>query len=101
MKTSAFIVFGVGLACIGLSTAARAEPPNLKTPAPVIFLADADDPVDDSIMAKIAAAGGDWSTFDDDTESLLAFLARRDLVIRDLVPRGIFENIKLLINVGQ
>ena len=30
-----------------------------------------------------------------------SFTATNDLVIRDLVPRGTYENIKHLINVGQ
>ena len=40
MKSAAFMVLGVGLAFIGFATAAHPEPPNLQTPAPVIFLAD-------------------------------------------------------------
>ena len=44
----------------------------------LVAVADADDPVNDSIMAKIAADGGDWSTFDDATDSLEAIRDRGD-----------------------
>ena len=38
----------------------------------LLAVADADDVVNDSVIAKLAANGGDWSTFDDTTDSLEA-----------------------------
>lgn len=39
----------------------------------LVAVADSDDVVDNAIMAKIAATGGDWSTFVPGTDSLQAF----------------------------
>ncbi len=36
----------------------------------LVAVADADDPVNDSIVAKLAATAGDWSTFSKTTDSL-------------------------------
>lgn len=36
----------------------------------LVAVADADDPVNDSIIAKLAATSGDWSDFDETTDSL-------------------------------
>ena len=44
----------------------------------LVAVADADDPVNDSIMAKIAASDGDWSGFDNSTDSLEAIRDRGD-----------------------
>jgi hypothetical protein len=44
----------------------------------LIAIADADDPVNDSIIAKIAASDGDWSGFDKATEALEAIRDRGD-----------------------
>jgi len=41
----------------------------------LVFIADADDVVDDSIMAKIAASDGDWSNFASATDALQALAA--------------------------
>lgn len=38
----------------------------------LVAVADADDPVDNSIIAKIVASDGDWSGFDNTTDSLEA-----------------------------
>jgi len=38
----------------------------------LVAVADADDPVNDSILAKLAASDGDWSGFDNSTDSLEA-----------------------------
>ena len=38
----------------------------------LVYAAESDDPVNDSIMAKLAATGGDWSTFVEGTDSLQA-----------------------------
>jgi len=44
----------------------------------LIAVAESDDPVDDSIIAKLAATGGDWSTFVKGTDSLQAIRDRGD-----------------------
>ncbi len=44
----------------------------------LIAVADADDPVDNSIIAKMAASDGDWSGFDNSTDSLEAVRDRGD-----------------------
>lgn len=44
----------------------------------LIAVADADDPVNDSIIAKMAASDGDWSGFDKATEALEALRDRGD-----------------------
>ncbi len=38
----------------------------------LVAVAESDDPVDDSIIAKLAASDGDWSGFDNSTDSLEA-----------------------------
>ncbi len=38
----------------------------------MVAVADADDPVNNSILAKMAASGGDWSTFVPATDALQA-----------------------------
>lgn len=38
----------------------------------LVAVADADDPVNDSIIAHLASSSGDWSTFNDGTDSLEA-----------------------------
>ena len=44
----------------------------------LIAVADADDPVDDSIIAKLTASDGDWSGFDKATDALEAIRDRGD-----------------------
>ena len=44
----------------------------------LIAVADADDPVNDSIIAKMAASDGDWSGFDKTSDSLEAIRDRGD-----------------------
>jgi hypothetical protein len=44
----------------------------------LIAVADADDPVNDSIIAKIAASDGDWSGFDKASDALEAIRDRGD-----------------------
>ena len=44
----------------------------------LVAVADSDDPVDNSIMAKIAASDGDWSGFTPANEALEALRARGD-----------------------
>ncbi len=44
----------------------------------LVAVADADDPVDDSIVAKMAASDGDWSGFDKASDSLEALRDRGD-----------------------
>ena len=44
----------------------------------LIAVAESDDPVDNSIIAKLAATGGDWSTFVGSTASLQGIRARGD-----------------------
>jgi hypothetical protein len=44
----------------------------------LVAVADADDPVNDSIIAKLAASDGDWSGFDEATDSLEAIRDRGD-----------------------
>jgi len=44
----------------------------------LVAVADTDDPVNNSIMAKIAASDGDWSGFDNSTDSLEAIRDRGD-----------------------
>jgi hypothetical protein len=44
----------------------------------LIAVADADDPVNDSIIAKIAASDGDWSGFDKASDALEALRDRGD-----------------------
>lgn len=44
----------------------------------LVAVAESDDPVDDSIMAKLAASDGDWSGFDEATDSLEAIRDRGD-----------------------
>lgn len=44
----------------------------------LLYAADGDDPVDNSVIALLAAIGGDWSTFDKTTESLEAIRNRGD-----------------------
>jgi len=44
----------------------------------LVAVAETDDPVDNSIMAKLAASDGDWSGFDEGTDSLEAIRDRGD-----------------------
>ncbi len=44
----------------------------------LVAVADDDDPADDSIVAKLAASDGDWSGFDEATDSLEAIRDRGD-----------------------
>jgi hypothetical protein len=44
----------------------------------LIAVAESDDPVDNSIIAKLAATGGDWSTFVGSTDSLQGIRNRGD-----------------------
>ena len=44
----------------------------------LIAVAESDDPVDNSIIAKLAATGGDWSTFVGSTDSLQGIRERGD-----------------------
>lgn len=44
----------------------------------LLAVADADDVADDSVIAKLAASDGDWSGFDNSTESLEALRDRGD-----------------------
>lgn len=44
----------------------------------LIAVAESDDPVDNSIIAKLAATGGDWSTFVGSTDSLQGIRDRGD-----------------------
>lgn len=44
----------------------------------LVAVAEADDPVDDSIVAKLAASDGDWSGFSEVTDSLEAIRDRGD-----------------------
>jgi len=44
----------------------------------LVAVADGDDPVDNSIIAKLAASDGDWSGFDNSTDSLEAIRDRGD-----------------------
>lgn len=44
----------------------------------LIAVAESDDPVDNSIIAKLAATGGDWSTFAGSTDSLQGIRDRGD-----------------------
>lgn len=44
----------------------------------LLYAADGDDPVNNSVIALLAAIGGDWSTFDKTTESLEALRNRGD-----------------------
>lgn len=46
----------------------------------LIAVAESDDPVDNSIIAKLAATGGDWSTFVGSTDSLQGIRDRGDAV---------------------
>ncbi len=46
----------------------------------LVNVADADDVVDDSIIARLAAIGGDWSTFVEGTDSLQALSAVLDAI---------------------
>lgn len=45
----------------------------------LVYAADGDDPVDNSIIAKLAATGGDWSTFVPGTESQQALRDQGDV----------------------
>lgn len=52
----------------------------------LVAVADADDVADDSIMAKLAAGDGDWSSFAPSTDALQAILSQlTDHVISDSV----------------
>lgn len=44
----------------------------------LVAVAESDDPVNDSIIAKMAASDGDWSGFDNSTDSLEAIRDRGD-----------------------
>lgn len=77
---------GAGLTDLGgMSTGMKAEVESEANDALVaqkldhlVAVADADDVVNDSIMAHLASATGDWSTFDDATDSLQALRDRGD-----------------------
>ncbi len=49
----------------------------------LVAVADSDDPVDDSIVAKMAASDGDWSGFSEATDSLEALGDDVDAIIVD------------------
>ena len=57
----------------------------------LVAVADADDPVDDSIIAKLAASDGDWSGFAEATDSLEAIRDKIDAISIVSFPTGANE----------
>jgi len=54
----------------------------------LVFEADADDPADNSIIAKLAASGGDWSTFTASLNSLEAMTDNQSDIVTDTAEIG-------------
>jgi len=84
--TSEIGVAGAGLTDLGgMSTGMKAEVQSEANDALVaqkldhlVAVADSDDPVDNSIMAKLASTTGDWSTFASSDDALQAIRDRGD-----------------------
>ena len=55
----------------------------------LVAVADADDPVDDSLIAKIGSTDGDWSNFSETTEALQSIRDRGDAA---WAPSGVAVN---------
>lgn len=92
VDTAVIGVAGVGLTDLGgMSTGMQAEVESEANDALVgqkldhlVAVAESDDPVDDSIIAKMAASDGDWSGFDETTDALEALADRGILILADV-----------------